>query len=199
MMLWEPQAITVPASTASNMSQLATNTVGSQYSDQDRLQAATEYAIHGSIIKASEYTNIPSRTLYDWSKAEWWESEIIRIREENKEIIRAGITRIVEKGFNNIEDRIENGDAYITKEKNKDGDIVDVIKRKPASLRDLGTVTGIAFDKLRLLNNEPTSITDNSSGKLQELLAQFEAISHAKVIDGQVIDSKDDPQTPPED
>jgi len=156
------------------MSQL-TNSMGSQYSDEDRLRAATEYSVHGSIIKASEYTGIPSRTLYDWSHTDWWKSEVIRIREENKEIIRAKLSLIVEDGFNAIHDRMMNGDAYLT----KDGEIA----RKPASLRDLGTVTGISFDKLRLLNNEPTSISGSDADALAKLKADFAQLATKKLIE----------------
>lgn len=165
------------------MSQLATTTMGSHYTDEQRMQAAVEYSVSGSILKTADIVKIPSRTLYDWSHSEWWQSEVARLRKENKDLFNAQYTNIIKDGLEEIHDRVKNGDAYVTN-KGK-------IKRKPASLRDLGTVTGIAFDKLRLLNNEPTSITDNSAGKLQELMKQFEQITHAKVIDGEVIDNKE--------
>lgn len=164
------------------MSQLATQTRGSQYSDEDRRLALILYNQHGSCVKVSEHSHIPERTVNDWTHSDWWEDELAVIREENKDLIRASITRIVTKGFDNIEDRIENGDEYITKDGQKD--------RKKASLRDLGTVTGIAFDKLRLLNNEPTSIQGKAD--IEATLDQFRQLAQARVVEGEILDKQED-------
>ena len=166
-------------------SQLATNSSGSYYVDNDRYRAVTEFMVTGSIKKTSENLNIPVRTLYDWAKEEWWQTELEKLRIENKDLLASKLRNIVESGLDQIQDRIINGDAFLTKDKDEDGNQVDVIKRKPASLRDLGTVTGISFDKLRLINNEPTSISANGSKELQALAEQFAKLSNTKIIEGQ--------------
>lgn len=163
---------------------LVENSTGSYYTDEQRLEAVTVFSAYGNIRKAAEHLKMPDRTLYDWSKQEWWHTQLTRLREENKDLIRAKVQKIVETGFDAIQDRITNGDTYLAKEKDENGVLVDVVKRKPASLRDLGTVTGISFDKLRLIDGEPTSIRSDSS-QLQDLAAQFRQLVTKKVIDGE--------------
>jgi len=166
------------------MSQLAT-AQGSKYSDEDRRKALADYSVYGSIQKTAESTGIADRTLYDWSHEEWWQSELAKLREETKELVRAKVSKLVETGYDAIQDRVDNGDAYV----DKNGEI----QRKPASLRDLSVATGIAFDKLRLIDNQPTSISSNNSDALLALKAQFEELAgQPKVIEGQVIDNKED-------
>jgi len=160
------------------MSQLATNQSGSKYGDQDRMQAVIEYSVHGSLAKVEEYTGISKRTLLDWTKTEWWQDQLGRLHDQNKDIFKAQYSQAVLEGLEQVRDRIKNGDAYVT----KDGEIA----RKPASLRDLSTATGIALDKLRLLNNEPTSITKADNGELLKLKQAFEQLSSTKVIEGEV-------------
>ena len=120
------------------MSQLATSQ-GSSYNDQDRLRAVAEYTVYGSLPQVEKHTNIPYGTLYDWSKTDWWETKLKELQIQNREITAAKLQNIVTDGLNAIHNRITEGDAYLK----KDGEI----GRKPASLRDLGTVTGISFDK----------------------------------------------------
>jgi len=162
-------------------SALVPDSGGSQYTDEQRLRAVTEFSIIGSIQRTAESLNIPNRTLYDWSHQEWWADNLARIRIEHKDLIRSKLSGIIESGYNAIQDRIDNGDCYVSKTKQG-----DVIKRKPAALRDLGIVTGISFDKLRLLNNEPTSIRATDNEQLKALKAQFEQLANTKVIPGTV-------------
>ena len=144
------------------MSQLVENTSGSKYSDQDRRQAAMEYAIHGTLSKTSEHTGIPERTLYDWKESEWWLDAVNDLREQNKDLIDAQLEQLAIKGFQAMAERIEHGDEYITKDGEKG--------RRKVSLRDLATASGIAYDKMRLHRNQPTSIkAESTDARLNQL------------------------------
>ena len=56
-------------------------------------------------------------------------------------------------------ERIEGGDVRLTKE----GQLVDV----PVTLRDLALASGLALDKLRLLDGKPSRLTATASLALQ--------------------------------
>lgn len=161
------------------MSNLVENTSGSKYSDEDRMRAAIEYSVHGSLSKVEEYTGIPKTTVHGWTKLEWWHNQLEQLRKENQDIMRAKYSKIIQDGLDVISDRLENGDAYVSKE----GDIA----RKPVSLRDASTATGIAFDKLRLIDGQATTIKGTDDKALIALKEQFEKIANTRTIDGEVI------------
>jgi len=144
---------------------------GSQYSPEDRLQAATLYVISGNMRKVSQETGIAEGTLSEWkNKSEWWQELVEVIRTEKSDIIDAGYQEIVIKGVAAQIDRIDNGD-YVQ-------DKAGIISRVPVKLRDLTVATGIGLDKLRLIRNMPTSITSNTSteSRLNSLAEQMVAL-----------------------
>jgi len=144
---------------------------GSQYSPEDRLQAATLYVISGNMRKVSQETGIAEGTLSEWkNKSEWWQELVEVIRTEKSDIIDAGYQEIVIKGVAAQIDRIDNGDYVQDKE--------GIISRVPVKLRDLTVATGIGLDKLRLIRNMPTSISSNASteSRLNQLAEQMVAL-----------------------
>lgn len=145
------------------MTQIADTSNGSKYTDDDRRGALLEFAVNGSIRKTSEITNIPIQTLYVWKSKEWWSREVASIREDNKEMIDAQLEQLAIKGFQAMADRIENGDTYVT----KSGELA----KKPVSLRDVSTASGISYDKMRLHRNMPSVIKSESTDERLTQLA----------------------------
>lgn len=145
-------------------------TRGSKYTDEDRRNAAIYYAINGTLSAVNRETGIPMQTLSDWTKAEWWEDAIMQVRSEIEDEFRGRCHQIVQKGAEQIIDRIENGNEVHTK---------DGLMRIKVSAGELAKTTGIFYDKLRLSLNLPTSITDNSGYKkaMQSLAAEFKRLS----------------------
>lgn len=167
------------------MSNLAETSQGSKYSDDDRRQAITEYAVYGHIPTVSKNLNIPETTLTDWRKKDWWEAALEEVRDLNKDVIDAHLTGLVISGFKSMQDRIDNGDHYVT----KDGDHA----RIPVKLRDVSTASGIAYDKLRLHRNQPTSIkaesADSRLNSLADKVRELQAGGN-KVINGDAEEAK---------
>ena len=96
----------------------------------------------GALARIARHLKIPAATLHRWAqeKQNPPPSELVTVKRiELKELLRAEI----------------------------DGALSEMVKARPtAEYRDLGTVMGILFDKLQLLENKPTSIehvtlTDN--------------------------------------
>ena len=154
----------------------------SQYTHEDRINAASYFVMYGNITKVSELTGISPNTLYDWkNKTEWWHDLIGVIREERGDEIDAGFQKILLRGLDEQLDRIENGDVTLS----KDGDEV----RTPVKLRDLTVATGIALDKLRIIRNQAPPSASGGSDKLATLaerMVDLLASKEEKVVSEQV-------------
>ena len=124
---------------------------GSKYGNEDRRNAVVNYQVHGSYKKTAEVTGIPASTIRGWAKSDWWLDVSTTVRAETDDKVRAKMLQIVDSA----QDR--------------------VLEALPeASAAQAATVMGISFDKVRILDNQPTVITQGSSGGIQ---AQLEELS----------------------
>jgi hypothetical protein len=129
------------------MSQLCPT--GSKYTDDQRLNAATEYAIKGSFVKVSESTGIPDSTLRGWRDSEWWDETVAMVRDQKHSEIRARYVEIIQAAQD------------------------QTIKELPnATAQQAATVAGIAFDKVRIADNLPIKLTGDVS--VEALAQQFQ-------------------------
>ena len=126
---------------------------GSKYSDSDRLEAIRAYAITGNYTKTAELVGIPERTVNDWGKQEWWESELAKVRDEKQQ------------------EHIAQYHALVT-----EGTRIALEKLPEASAKDAMIIAATATDKARLLLNQPTSISGRAAG-MDELAKQFAQLS----------------------
>jgi len=168
------------------MSNIAVNTAGSQYSNEQRREAAAHYVLHGVMSKVSQLTNISETTLSGWKKSEWWHELTEEIRIQKSDEIDAVISNTLERSSKQLIDRIDIGDDIIT----KDGGHVRQLMRG----RDLATVFGIMFDKRQIIRNLPTSIkaesTDSRLNQLAEKVRELSA-GQNKVINGDAEEVKE--------
>ena len=154
--------------------------MGSKYSKEDYQKAALAYCMTGSSIKAADMTGIPSKTIRGWTAREWWPECLQEAKDKNQAKLDAVYSGIIEKGTNQLIDRVDNGDFVLK----KDGELT----RKPMSGRDLVIAIGTIQDKRALIRREPTKIISKSSDEhLRELAKTFERIalesSTSNVID----------------
>ena len=138
------------------------NIMGSKYLKADREHAATLFIMLGNLYRVSQVTGIPSTTLFGWSKKNWWQELLERLRQEKKTELDANLTRIIDKSLQNIEKSLEFNDI------------------KP---KDAATIMGICFDKRQILNMKPTNIT--TSFKINDLAQQFQDYVAGKTIEGE--------------
>jgi len=137
------------------------------YSDQDKREAVMEYLIKGNQAVVSRSLDIPETTLSAWRITDWWECLTAEFRSQKKDQIEAELSTIIEKAHKETIDRLDNGDEVNTK---------DGIKRIKMKGRDTATVAAIAYDKIRLSQNLPTSIRSESS-TVEALAKQFAELS----------------------
>lgn len=156
--------------------QLTAPNSSSQYTDEQRREVLSHYAVLGNTVKVAELTGIPRGTIQGWKgSSSWWVEELSKIKHEKQEEIDANLTRIIHKATESLENRIDQGDAFVK----KDGDL----GLKPITGRDLATITGIIFDKRQILRNLPTSIkSESTSARLNQLAEKVRELQAGSVL-----------------
>ena len=140
------------------MSELVGN--GSKYTDDQRKEAAVQYAIKGSLSAIERDLDIPRTTMVAWKQSDWWHEVVDEVRHENKD---AHISRYDEL-TREAQDLALDGLRSLDADDLKASDIKSLIIGACAST-----------DKSRLLQGLATSIR-NDSDTVKSLAAQFAKI-----------------------
>lgn len=139
---------------------------GSKYGPEIKQQAAMQWLSVGNVTRLASMMGLPERTVNDWSRSEWWQELTTKLHEEKKPEYNAMFSRLIEKSSAAIEQALDKNEV---------------------KAMDAAKIMGISFDKRQILNNQPTSISNNvTSEHLDKLKAMFEQQT-AKTIDGEVI------------
>jgi len=118
---------------------------GSPYTANDRRTAAAQYVLLGSVRRVAAATGIPVRTIYDWTRTDWWEMLVAQVRTELQGELDATLSRMIQLALAATMDRLENGDYVVTSK----GETL----RKPVSARDAMAILGMAIDKQQILRD----------------------------------------------
>ncbi|HEX8986314.1 MAG TPA: hypothetical protein VF816_00010 [Rhodocyclaceae bacterium] len=165
-----PQPVTAPTSIA-----------GSHFTDEQRLEAVTVFAMSGSMAEVSRRTGIAESTLSGWRHTEWWPRLVEEVRTRKNAEIDAGLTRVIEKAICAVEDRLDNGDVLLVK-----GEEV----RVPVRAKDAAIVAGVMFDKrqqLRDPQNRPTrEEAEEDLQRLADRLLALQSSVQRRIIEGEV-------------
>jgi hypothetical protein len=132
------------------MSELVGN--GSKWTDEDRRNAATVYAVKGSLSAVERDLDIPRTTMVKWKQSDWWDEIVGEVRHEKADEHIAQYTALVSDALNH---------AHATLDQ--------------ASPKDALIMAATATDKARLLLNQPTSIkgTDASINEMAQMFADL--------------------------
>lgn len=149
----------------------------SNYTKQQKIEAVAVFIVVGSIRETSRLVGMPYETLVGWVRSDWWADCITQTHSINRHLVNARTTTIINKAFNNVEQRLDNGD-YATYD-SKSGEVI----MKPVSAKDSATIAGIMFDKQRINNSLATSITQATTTHLIDIKAQFDDMTRAKLIE----------------
>lgn len=146
------------------------------YSDQEKDAFILEYYKCGTLKQAALVLDIPYESAKMWHRQPWFEERLARVKNEADKQMDRKITVIVEQAFEQIEDRILNGEERL----DKNGRVVMV----KANLSSLATTAGILFDKRQLIRKSPTNVDtpEDTLKKLAEVLVTF-AKPKKEVID----------------
>jgi len=163
-----------------------------KYTPEERIMAATYYAVTGSSIQASEKcaqtgTPIPASTIRKWKNTtSWWKPVLHEVRKAKQDQLDAKLTSIIMEGADKLEDRVRNGNIKLNP---KTGEL----NRIPMTSGELAKdAVGIPYDKRALMRGDPTSRTEKIDPKLmlEDLAKQFVKIvemNEPKPIDAEII------------
>ena len=149
--------------------------MASQYTIEDRYKAAAALVATGNSKAASRECHIPASTIRHWANNDPdFQMMCQEIRTEFGEKIKYKLAEIIDESATQTLDRVRNGDVI---RDNKTGELV----RVPIKGRDLAIIGGVSFDKLRLAENQPTTIVKQESSKdhLERLAELFRNIGRA--------------------
>ena len=156
------------------------------FPDEKKVEAATIYAVTGSLPRTSELTGIPEHTLRSWRQTDTFKELLREVWAENNEKIDAKFTAIIEKSLEAIIDRLDHGDFRLTSK--------GELKRVPINAKELSLVQAINVDKRQLLRGLPTSrpvdgdpAVEKTVNRLEKLAETFESLARIgrkpKIID----------------
>ena len=133
---------------------------GSKYADVDRRKAVALYMTLATNTAVAKEIGCYQSTISRWRRTDWWDEESARLYQDMGDEYRATLRQIVLEG-------VKRASACI-----KDGSV---------SGKDSMVISGIAYDKLRLSENRPTTISGASKGiqsKLDELIKRTQELEH---------------------
>ena len=115
---------------------------GSKYTDEDRRKAVVLYMVLPTNTAVAKEIGCYQSTISRWRRTDWWEQERVRFWEIEEEL-RAILRKVA----------LECGQLAL-----------DAARSKELGGKEAMIMSGIAYDKLRLSENRPTTISATSDG-----------------------------------
>ncbi len=149
--------------------------MATKHTRTDRYRAAAALVATGNSKTASRESGIPASTIRHWSQNDDdFQMMCQEVRTEFGEKIKFKLAEIIDESADQTLDRIRNGDVV---RDTKTGELV----RVPVKAKELAIIGAVAFDKLRLAENQPTNIVqhENWDERRKHLAEEMKAISKA--------------------
>lgn len=153
---------------------------GGPHTPADKIAAVTAFMVTGSSTKASAYCGVPSSTIRQWRKTEWWNALTQQVKKEKNDELDAKLTAILHMATDEIVDRMMDGEYHYDTKKGE-------VYRMPVSSKTITLMTDRLFDKRQLLRGDVTSRSERVSTdqRLSKLKKEFEKFSNAKEVPGE--------------
>lgn len=138
------------------------------YTMETKIQVVSQYLVLGNMALVAATTNIPHQQIRLWKTQPWWKEVEQQIRSTENIQTDSKMSRIIDKSFDAIEDRLDKGDFIYD---NKTGQI----KRKPVNMKDAARVAIDLVTKRELLRGNATERKETTQVSMQEQLKQLAA------------------------
>ena len=159
------------------------NEEGSNYSQEKRLEFVKDYLLDPNLAAVCRKHEVPYQTAFQWKNKSWWHNMVEEILLNYKDELLAKQRQIINKTYDEIGERLQNGDeSYIPNEghvrtkvkANHLATIADVTLKANQLLQ--GKATSISHvtieslaDKLRTITQEAIDITPNEVSPFQTI------------------------------
>lgn len=117
---------------------------GVRWPEKKRMEVVATYLSTGSNSMTSAITGVPTASIEYWKRQEWWKKALEDLQDEDDIKTNAKLEKVLEKSYEAVLDRLENGDVMYDPRTGKH-------VRIPAKLRDVHKVTTDMLDKKQLL------------------------------------------------
>ena len=154
-------------------SRRAVGTTKKRWSDSQKTEAVQTYMVLGSLKLVSGALQIPFDTLKVWKASEWWKMLEGDLRVQEDLQLSARLTKIVNRSYDVIEDRMEHGDFVYDQKSGK-------MRRKPVNMRDAHKVAIDLMDKKDMLVDRHIAGDSVTTDKIEKTLADL-AANFAKI------------------
>ena len=144
-----------------------------RWSDSQKTEAVQMYMILGSVKLVAGALKIPFDTLKVWKQSEWWKTLEGELRVQEDLQLSARLTKIVNKSYDVVEDRLEHGD-FVYDQK------TGTMRRKPVNMRDAHKVAVDLMDKKDMLIERHIAGESVTTDKIEKTLSDL-AASFAKI------------------
>lgn len=157
----------------------------SVYSSEQKVAAATYYALTGNLALASDRAEIPYDVIRQWKVRDPWFMEIVdQVHKQKSEEFNAKATEIIDDCLAALVQRVQNGEEVVI----QNGKVVT----KALGARDLAYVLSVVFDKRQLNKGQATTIRQNSTDdmlkKLKKEFIKMAKKEEEKVIEGERVE-----------
>lgn len=153
------------------------------WGDHQKIECVTTYILLGSVTQTAAVLKIPLPTVRMWKQTEWWKDVERDLRTQEDLQVSARLKKIVNRAYDVLEDRLENGDFVYDQKTGK-------MKRRPVSMRDAHVVSRDLRQTAQELvdrNIEEKSISvDTIEKKLADLAESFAKIANSATSPKQV-------------
>lgn len=155
------------------------------FSQEKKVDACTLYAVYGDLDEVSRLTDIPIQQLRLWKQEPWWIEIIKQVYVEQNENLSSRISSTLDKALIQLNDRLENGDVYVTQSGQQ--------KRKPIDAKVLTNMFDSLVHRRQVVRGEPTSISANIGieDRLDNLAKAFTRFAAAKEVEQEPLEIED--------
>lgn len=154
----------------------------SHWTQNQKLEAATTYAMLGTLTETALVTSIPLETLKNWKQSTWFKELLLQIRDEDVQKLDSNLQRVVDKAMKAVEDRLDHGDWQYDP---KTGKPLRVPVKAQIALR----VTTDLLQRQEKIRERPEKqeVEKTIDARLAKLSEEFARFATSKVIEGEVV------------
>ena len=148
------------------------------WTQNQKLEVATTYAVLGNMKEVSLLTSVPYETLKGWKTADWFKDLLVQVRDEDIAKLDSNLQRVIDKALKATEDRIDQGDYQYNP---KTGKLLRVPVKASVALK----VTTELLTKQEKLRDRPDKqeVEKTIDARLSKLAEEFTRFARAKVIE----------------
>ena len=145
------------------------------YTDVEKMAVVVQYSLSLNMVQVAKDLGLERNTIKNWPQQDWWAVMVAENRQTVSELVEAKLNHILNLSHDRVISSLTEGDEKL---------VVDpktrehVIKHVMPSGKESATIGGITFDKLRILNNQPTTIKADS-GNMIKLMEDFRRLSRS--------------------